>query len=141
MLHSGCLLADTSNSKVEHLQQQLLEAEQNAAQYKADVVNMRSALLGLIGNKKNIKADDVKAIIEPYRNAVNPDCRLSGKVIKVADGDTVTVLDSDREQHKIRFAGIDAPERGQPYGTAAKKFLSKIIHKKQVCVQWYKKDK
>lgn len=72
---------------------------------------------------------------------MNPDCRLSGKVIRVADGDTVTVLDSDREQHKIRFTGIDAPERGQPYGTAAKKFLSKIIHKKQVCVQWYKKDK
>lgn len=31
-----------------------------------------------------------------------------GKVIRVADGDTITVLDDTNTQHKIRLAGIDA---------------------------------
>ena len=35
---------------------------------------------------------------------------LTGTVVGVADGDTITVLDVNREQHKIRLAGIDAPE-------------------------------
>ena len=39
---------------------------------------------------------------------------LVGKVVKVADGDTVTVLDADRVQHRVRLAGIDAPESNQP---------------------------
>ena len=37
---------------------------------------------------------------------------LTGRVVKIADGDTVTVLDARNEQHKVRLAGIDAPERG-----------------------------
>ena len=36
---------------------------------------------------------------------------LLGKVINVADGDTITVLDDTHTQHKIRLAGIDAPEK------------------------------
>lgn len=35
---------------------------------------------------------------------------LAGNVVGVSDGDTITVLDSDKRQHKIRVAGIDAPE-------------------------------
>ncbi len=38
---------------------------------------------------------------------------FTGFVVKVADGDTLTVLDADRTQHKIRLSGIDAPESGQ----------------------------
>ena len=34
---------------------------------------------------------------------------LSGTVVGVSDGDTITVLDANREQHKIRVGGIDAP--------------------------------
>ena len=34
---------------------------------------------------------------------------LSGTVVGVSDGDTITVLDANREQYKIRVAGIDAP--------------------------------
>ncbi len=40
---------------------------------------------------------------------------LTGKVVKVADGDTITVLDNTNIQHRIRLQGIDAPERGQAY--------------------------
>lgn len=36
---------------------------------------------------------------------------LAGRVVSVADGDTVAVLDSANQQFKIRLAGIDAPEK------------------------------
>lgn len=39
---------------------------------------------------------------------------VTGVVVGVADGDTVTVLDEYKTQHKIRVAGIDAPEVGIP---------------------------
>ena len=48
---------------------------------------------------------------------------LTGKVIRVADGDTITVLGSGNQQHKIRIAGIDAPEKGQPYGQKSRESL------------------
>ncbi len=38
---------------------------------------------------------------------------LSGKVVKVADSDSITVLDNTNTQHRIRVQGIDAPETGQ----------------------------
>ncbi len=38
---------------------------------------------------------------------------LTGKVVKVADGDTITVLDNTNTQHRIRLQGIDASETGQ----------------------------
>ncbi len=41
---------------------------------------------------------------------------LTGKVVKITDGDTLYVLDANHQQHKIRLAGIDAPERKQAYG-------------------------
>ncbi|MDH7460105.1 thermonuclease family protein [Chitinophagaceae bacterium 26-R-25] len=58
---------------------------------------------------------------------------LKGKVVKVSDGDTITILDSLNHQIKIRLYGIDCPEKKQDYGTVAKKFtadkcFSKIIH-------------
>ncbi len=46
---------------------------------------------------------------------------LTGKVVKVVDGDTLYVLDANYQQHKIRLAGIDAPERKQTYGLASRK--------------------
>lgn len=68
-------------------------------------------------------------------------CNLEGKVIRVTDGDSITVLDNEKTQHKIRLAGIDTPERKQPYGKAARQYLAKQIFKKQVCIGWYKRDK
>ena len=52
---------------------------------------------------------------------------LTGRVVGVHDGDTITVLDADNTQYKIRLAGIDAPEHGQPYGANAKKALSDLV--------------
>ena len=49
---------------------------------------------------------------------------LIGKVVHIADGDTLTVLDADKVQHKIRLAGIDAPEKSQAFGTKANDAIS-----------------
>ena len=59
---------------------------------------------------------------------------VSGKVVGVSDGDTITVLDSANTQHKIRLKGIDAPEKGQPFGQASKKHLSDLVFGKKVSV-------
>ena len=37
---------------------------------------------------------------------------VEGRVGGVSDGDTIRVLDNAKNQHKIRFAGTDAPEKG-----------------------------
>ena len=66
---------------------------------------------------------------------------LSGEVVAIADGDTLTVLDADRVQHKIRLAGIDAPERKQPFGQRSRQMLSDIVFRKQVDVETQKKDR
>jgi endonuclease YncB( thermonuclease family) len=47
---------------------------------------------------------------------------LSGRVISVADGDTLTVLTRQAERQRIRLYGIDAPESGQAGGEAATAF-------------------
>ena len=55
--------------------------------------------------------------------AVNADDVIVGKVIGVADGDTITVLEN-RTQYKIRLYGIDTPERHQDFGNRAKQFTA-----------------
>ena len=44
---------------------------------------------------------------------------LTGRIVSIADGDTVTLLDASLQQHKIRLSGIDAPEKRQPFGQIA----------------------
>lgn len=64
-----------------------------------------------------------------------------GRVVAVADGDTITVLDVDRVQHKIRLAGIDAPEKKQPFGSRSKESLSELVFSKTVEVETSKRDR
>ena len=54
------------------------------------------------------------------------------KVVGIHDGDTITVLDDQKVQHKIRLAEIDAPELGQPYGKNARQVLSTFVFRKNV---------
>ena len=46
---------------------------------------------------------------------------ITGKVVGVSDGDTITVLDASNRQHKIRLDGIDAPESSQDSAAARSK--------------------
>ncbi|WP_136798701.1 thermonuclease family protein [Desulfosediminicola ganghwensis] len=66
---------------------------------------------------------------------------IKGKVVNVADGDTITVLDSSYRQHKIRLYGIDTPEKGQAFGNSAKKFTAGLVAGKQVEVKAYDVDR
>lgn len=66
---------------------------------------------------------------------------LEGKVIKVSDGDTITLLDDAGEQHKIRFYGIDAPEKSQPFGKKSRENLASYIAGKRVGVDVRAKDR
>lgn len=60
--------------------------------------------------------------------------QLEGKVVKVADGDTFTML-VYKEQIKIRLHGIDCPEKSQDFGNVAKTFLSDMVAGKLVKVK------
>ena len=66
---------------------------------------------------------------------------LTGRVVRVADGDTITVLDGSNTQHKVRLNRIDAPESGQAFGNVSKKHLSSMVAGKEVKVYWEKTDK
>ena len=61
---------------------------------------------------------------------------IHGKVVGVSDGDTITVLDGDYQQYKIRLAGIDAPEKAQAFGNRSKEHLSALVFGKSVSVDW-----
>ena len=54
---------------------------------------------------------------------------LVGRIIGVADGDTLTLLDSSKRSHKIRLSGIDAPEKKQAFGQQSKVALSNLAYR------------
>lgn len=66
---------------------------------------------------------------------------LSGEVVAIADGDTVTVLDASKTQHKVRLSGIDAPEKGQPFGDKSRQHLAALLFRRDVVVRWHKSDR
>jgi endonuclease YncB( thermonuclease family) len=66
---------------------------------------------------------------------------VDGRVVGVSDGDTITVLDDAKTRHKIRFAGIDAPEKGQAFGEQSKQSLSAPVFQKRVEAYCHKKDR
>lgn len=66
---------------------------------------------------------------------------LVGHVVGVTDGDTITILDANHTQYKIRLAGIDAPEKKQAFGQVSKKSLSDLVFDKVVSVEWSKQDR
>lgn len=65
---------------------------------------------------------------------------LHGQVVRVIDGDTVTVADGRHRKVKVRLVGIDAPEKDQPYGREAKAHLASLVLGKVVDVEWDKRD-
>lgn len=57
---------------------------------------------------------------------------ITGEVVAIADGDTLTLLTPAKQQIKIRLAEIDTPESRQPYGQKAKQALANLTFRKQV---------
>ena len=66
---------------------------------------------------------------------------LTGRVVGIADGDTLTVLDATNTQHKIRLSGIDSPEKKQPFGQHCKQSLSDLAYDRAVAVESNKLDR
>jgi len=65
---------------------------------------------------------------------------FEARVVGIADGDTLTVLNSDKVPQKIRLAGIDAPEKGQAFGDRSKQNLSHWVKDQTVRIEWTKVD-
>ena len=66
---------------------------------------------------------------------------LKGRAVRIADGDTFTLLVNGNEQVTIRIDGIDAPEKKQDFGNRAKQYLSDMIWNKELIVKFSKKDR
>lgn len=67
--------------------------------------------------------------------------RLDVKVVRITDGDTIVVLDSNQLEHRVRLAGIDAPEKSQAFGDRSRKNLASLVAGKEVKIEWSKEDK
>ena len=74
-------------------------------------------------------------------NTVTNTNSVSGRVISVADGDTITIIGDGNAQYKIRLNAIDAPEKSQAFGQKSKQQLSNYVFGKDVTVTWKSKDK
>ncbi len=66
---------------------------------------------------------------------------IVGRVVSVAEGDTITVLDASSKQHKIRFNAIDAPERKQALGARSRQNLARYVAGKEVRLDCPKVDR
>ena len=65
-------------------------------------------------------------------------------VVGITDGDTLTARCGEPgqyQQEKIRLAGIDAPERKQPYGNKARQALSALCHEQAARITMRSKDR
>lgn len=66
---------------------------------------------------------------------------FSGRVIGVTDGDTLVLLDSAKQQHSIRLAGIDSPEKLQDFGEKAKSSLAALALEQEATADCQKRDR
>lgn len=73
---------------------------------------------------------------ETLRSRVAFAARATG----VADGDTVTVIDETAVKHRIRIAGIDAPESAQPFGSESRAQLAALLAGRKLQVEPIKRD-
>jgi endonuclease YncB( thermonuclease family) len=60
---------------------------------------------------------------------------ITGRVVGVSDGDTLTLLEPGNKQTKVRLAQIDAPEKSQDFGQVSKQALSDLVFGKSVTVE------
>lgn len=59
---------------------------------------------------------------------------ISGRVVRVLDGDTIEILESGNRLTRVRLAGIDAPEKSQPFGQRSRQALSSMVAQRTVTV-------
>ncbi len=61
---------------------------------------------------------------------------ITGKVVSVHDGDTLTLQSGGKgsKKLKVRLEGVDAPEIGQPYGDASRQALNNMVYGRVVTI-------
>jgi len=64
-------------------------------------------------------------LLLPLLSLTAPSYTLRGKAVRIVDGDTFDLL-VDKTTYRIRLAGIDAPEKGQDFGSASKQMLGAL---------------
>jgi len=75
------------------------------------------------------------------REGTTPDSfDIEGRVVRVADGDTLSILDGAKRQHKVRLFGIDTPEHDQPHGAASRRALAQLVDDRHVGVATVETD-
>jgi len=74
-------------------------------------------------------------------NDARAQTEITGKVVGVHDGDSITVLAAGNLQLKVRLEGIDAPELKQPFSQQSKEALSGLVFGKTICLLVTGKDR
>jgi micrococcal nuclease len=110
----------------------------HSGKYKVEAV-----LIGLSKEAVTLERRDGEIVVVRIEKLSDDDVRyltlfqvdLIGKCVGITDGDTVTVLDSDNKQVKIRLEGIDAPENHQDFGSESRHRTGKLVFQKDVRIQ------
>ena len=92
-------------------------------------------------NNTRAESEPVPHVPQSTESHHNDSKQLYLKVVGVHDGDTITGLDEDKNQFKIRLDAIDAPELGMAFGQASRKALSEKVLGKMVVVFVKTKDR
>ena len=66
---------------------------------------------------------------------------LSGTVVTIIDGDTLTIVDAQKRRHRVKLAEVDAPESKQAFGIKSARSLYGLCFKKTAQVEWQAKDR
>lgn len=66
---------------------------------------------------------------------------IRGLVVRILDGDTIEILQDNGERTRVRLNGIDAPEKGQPFGQRSRQALTTLTAGKRVYVEGNKLDR
>lgn len=92
---------------------------------------------------ERVRMDESTLILEQIseNNTPNDKKHIEGKVIKIADGDTFTLIFDNGFDVRVRLNGIDSPEKKQAFSKRAKQTLSDLIYDKEVKVYYESKDR
>ncbi len=94
----------------------------------------KSVILGNTLKPGRLKNTALLLSILIWCGHANADTVFQGEVIRILDGDTVEVLDAEKQTHRVRLANIDAPERKQAFGEASRQALASMAYRQQVDV-------
>ena len=97
-------------------------------------------------DKKNNNAEIFKNKKTKERKVANPEISDGYQVLKVSDGDTISIQKVDNgkfvgEILKIRMYGMDAPEKSQDYGPESRQALEKLVAGKTLSIEIKNKDR